>query len=304
MTKQRSPRLGVAIAIILLGVLLYIGLHARTQSATVSHSPLPGLLTSLQTSLAPQLPEFRVHTRTWFAESSQGGTQQAPGYTYTLFAEASPQLLIWPKNTAFIDEPAVYQPPSMPVTTIQNMIAGRLQQQGFKKQSTNGYDSGYADVRIYTHNGDSCNSAASPTSYQVTVRCTSSQLVHDRAATAQPFVTAYARAHPGLKLQSITVGSLQIKSQDASDSPITASESAGYDIAELFVATPSSKKLALYYRVGSGAWQYATEANDEFGFPCGDIERSSTARAAMHDQVCYDSAVGQRRIDTTRRALQ
>ncbi|HSW74383.1 MAG TPA: hypothetical protein VLG16_00790 [Candidatus Saccharimonadales bacterium] len=88
---------------------------------------------------------------------------------------------------------------------------------------------------------------------------------------------------------------------------ISASETAGYDIAEasFTFAGSADAKLALFYEY-NGQWHYVTTASDEYGFSCGDMRADAGARAALHDQICYDynppagGQQGTQRLDTDR----
>jgi len=116
--------------------------------------------------------------------------------------------------------------------------------------------------------------------------------------------TAYSKMASPEEIGSIM--QVRIASQNKGG-VISASEAAGYDIAEasFTFAGSSDVKLALFYE-HNGQWHYVTTATDEYGFSCGDMRADAGARAALHDQICYDynppagGQQGTRRLDTDR----
>ena len=136
--------------------------------------------------------------------------------------------------------------------------------------------------------------------------CDSPNIQKYLAGRMAPFAKAYAKGTQTW-IKDITAGPLVIKSEKTTNNqPITASETSGYDIAEMIVQMGDKRRVALFYANynKSSDWHYVTEANDEFGFSCKDIMKNQDARKAMYDQICYDDTSGQIRVNSNRRALQ
>ncbi|HSW79626.1 MAG TPA: hypothetical protein VLG47_02510 [Candidatus Saccharimonadales bacterium] len=255
----------------------------------------------------------------WSAEASATAYNTVPGYDFKVSSvgkgiwfvfdgEGKPKtikkLLVFHKTI----------PPAASLKTVQGWVGSELTMNGFTTK----------DGLKFTKGGTTCeilndpeslfpniiNTDAEQNSNLMQVSCFGPDVLRSAAAQMNPFVEEYImNANPSVPANDISAGPLTIKSQNGSG-VIGSSRTAGYDIAEMVVTTKTKKQIALYYAknadIGTGkngGWHYVTQANDEFGFKCGDMKANPDSRKAFYDQVCL-SAQGQVRLDTNNRALQ
>jgi prepilin-type N-terminal cleavage/methylation domain-containing protein len=255
----------------------------------------------------------------WTAEASGTAFNKVDGYDYSVSgvgkgiwlayeysdkSETTSRFLFFKRNV----------PPAKNLDEVKNWVGNQLVKYGFST----------SDNKTYIKDDNTCNVLNDPTSLfpnqegnmetdqntgLLEVTCFGKEVLRDSAAQMKPFVDEYLKANADLKASDLTVGPLTIKSKYGAG-VIGSSRTAGYDIAEMVVSTKSKKQIALYYaknaEIGTGnnaGWQYVTQANDEFGFKCGDMKADPDARKALYDQVCL-SENGQVKLDTNNSALQ
>lgn len=267
-----------------------------------------------------QVAYYKSDVQTWHAESSNKGVPVAvEGYDFWITDGAAPTLLIsstiyfedlWDgTKTPAVDGAGLYK------IVLQELIG----QHGFREgkdsiEQKAGAAKSYTTLDQQRDNilGDitvvrgktSCTLTAGK--YSLQVQCDSPDIHKYLAARMKPFAEQYA-AGSQTWIRDIVAGPLVIKSEKTTNNqPITASQTSGYDLAEMIVQMGDKRRIALFYANynKSSDWHYITEAADEFGFPCEDIIQSTDARKAMHNQICYDKARGQIRVDSSQRALQ
>jgi prepilin-type N-terminal cleavage/methylation domain-containing protein len=225
-------------------------------------------------------------------------------YEYSDKSETTSRLLFFKRTV----------PPAKNLDEVKNWVGNQLVKYGFST----------SDNKTYTKDENTCNVLNDPNSlFQnkeatietdqntnlLEVTCFGREILKDSAAQMKPFVDEYLKANTDLIASDLTVGPLTIKSKNGAG-VISSSRTAGYDIAEMVVSTNSNKQIALYYAKNTendtdnnAGWRYVTQANDEFGFKCGDMIADPDARKALFDQVCL-SENGQIKLDTNNRALQ
>lgn len=201
-------------------------------------------------------------------------------------------------------------PVARKIDDVKTWVGHKLQSYGYTTTDHKTY---------YRHDATRCTVQNDPAIYAgndfgvdsnlLEVSCFGQDVLRSAAAAMQPLVSEYLRAHPTLQAGDLTTGPLVIKSRNGAG-VIGSSHTAGYDIAEMVVATKSKKQIALFYAKGASinngqnsGWHYVTEADDEFGFKCADMRADPDARKALYDQVCL-SDKGQVKLDTNNRALQ
>jgi hypothetical protein len=308
--RSAAGRMLLLVTAAILGVVA--GVWARGSRAMVPPIDLTTDATALMRAVADNINttyagDYRATADGWYAQnfaSDTEGSEMAQGYDFGIYSLAQPNVRIEPAqpvtNSALT---STFVPKSSP-ENVAGTIDSLLRQHGFYKSSSAHDLSGTTTTVTYMHNDQACTQQTIRPSYQLGLRCTSPEIMRELAKQYAPFVQGYLAAHPALHAKDIAFGPLVVKSQHGGG-VITASHSPGYDIAEALVVHGNATELALYYQKGKSPWQYVTEAGDEFGFACADMQKSPATRQAFHDQICYDAATqAQRRLDTNRRALQ
>lgn len=297
-------------AIVALGFALIAGrlIHDRQQKRKDVErvQKLPGqdaaeamqnLVSSIQKEVSGKLDsekEYKVSTRGWYAEYGPSrDPASVPGYDFQISTAGDPVIIADAAQRA-TDGGLETGKPTKPITTVVDALGAALQKRGFKS----------TDTLHYRKDDQTCVINVEAT-YTLSMICNSPEVHTYFAAQLDPFVKSYA-ANKKVTTTNIEFGPLKINSQNRGGNPaVGASETAGYDLAELVVQQGGTKTVALYYQKDK-AWHFITEAHDEFGFSCEDVMKNPDARKAMRDQVCYEyrGDVGQIRVDSDRRALQ
>lgn len=225
----------------------------------------------------------------WPAELGHGVGLDVPGYDFKLSSQSVPSLYVTLRETRGPTPPATTAEGIIDVNTTATAV---LTQKGFRQ----------INAETYQNADTTCNYLTLDDA--LTLSCYTPKDLLAPAHQSQPFVTAYLAAHPTASAADITFGPLTIKSKQKSG-VIGPSQTSGYDIAEAQIINGSHKKLALYYNKAGGAWQYTTEANDEFGFSCADYGKTADTQKAFYNQICLPSSnQGQIHFGTNTSALQ
>lgn len=309
-TKYKKSIIVIVVACIALGMALVAGRlvhnHWQKPAPLRQVQKLPGqdaaeamqnLMASIQKEVGGKLDsqkDYKVTTRGWYAEYGPSREPASvPGYDFQISTAGDPVLIADAARRA-ADGGLETGKPTKPLTTVVDALGAALHGRGFKSSDTLHYRK---DDQVCIINLEA--------TYTLSMICNSPEVHKYFAAQLDPFVKSYA-ANKKVATTNIEFGPLKINSQNRGGNPaVGASETAGYDLAELVVQQGGKKTVALYYQKDK-TWHFITEAHDEFGFSCEDIMQNPDARKAMHDQVCYEyrGDVGQIRVDSDRRALQ
>lgn len=250
----------------------------------------------------------------WTAEASATAFNKVAGYNYAVSGVGRGIFLAY-ENTG--QSKTVKQflffnktiPPANSLARVKNWVGSKLVSYGFTTTDNKTYKKADNTCTVLNDSAGLAHNDFGEASNLLDVSCFSKEVLQDAAAQMKPFVDEYLKENPTLKANDLTVGPLTIKSKNGSG-VIGSSHAASYDIAEIVISTSSKKQIALYYakdaEIGTNnnsGWHYVTQANDEFGFKCGDVMANPDARKAFYDQVCL-SENGQVRLDTNNRALQ
>lgn len=329
---QRSKRKSVLVVVLIIAALLVFGAGRLTHH--YKNSALPAntdtaALTAMQKFIADagqQIAtqygkDYDTTTQVWYAENTtEGDPVSVPGYNFKISSSTAPTLHVIPVHISAIEGITVgigniY--PAHDIAAVYTTLRDNLGKSGF--QEVNGASSAESQQLSDASTGDvtrtlqnvktqqQCKVTEEPSYYSLAMTCTSPAVNRALAAQMAPFVALYTKGKSQAQ-QDTSFGPLDIRSQDPthnSEGPIFASESAGYDVAELVAHKGTSHYVALFY-AHNNAWRYITDAGDEYGFDCTPIWNDPEARKALHDQVCYDfkDNSGQIRVDSDRRALQ
>lgn len=250
----------------------------------------------------------------WRAEASATSFNKVAGYDYSISgvgkgiwlayeysdkSTTSTRLLFF-KHTV---------PPAKSLAQVKGWVGSKLTKYGFTTADSKIYQKGEDKCTVLNDPGQLSGNDSGEASNLLEVNCFNKEDLANAATQMKPFVDEYLKANPSLKASDLAVGPLTIKSKSGGG-VIGSSHAAGYDIAELIISTINKKQIALYYAEGAvigtnkvSDWHYVTQADDEFGFKCGDMKASPDTRKALYDQVCL-SEIGQVRLDTNNRALQ
>ncbi len=263
--------------------------------------------------------EFKNHN-TWNAEMEATSYDKVAGYDFSVSDVG--------KNVWFIFEgegkPRTITQYKFIHKTLQpaanmSLVVGRtkdvLVKYGYTSSDNKIYKKGdeYCTVAIDSEslfpNITNYNSDVQGDSNLLQVNCFTDAELQAAAGQLKPFVDAYVAANQTTKASDITAGPVTIKSSNDAG-VIGSSHQAGDDIAEMVVTINGKKQVALFYAKNAdivthknSGWIFVTQANDEYGFKCGDMAANPDSRKAFYDQVCL-SANGQVRLDTNNRALQ
>jgi hypothetical protein len=321
------PRYAQIIACVLLILLAAYaghvwGVHRRGSDSNLAATDGGKAFAAVQQALSTagntavrQYGDYKADTTIWYAENTPAGKSVAvSGYAFKLNTAAEPQLRV---------ESQVYyesvlndtgQQETQPLASVSQTVVGALLAQGYQEQSVTKSDdqlqndpTGPSTPHATVQNmklvkgNVICSLSQVDADYYVDVSCSSSDIDHYLAAQMQPFVNIEAKAKK-LSVSSITAGPMTIRGAQPgrqSDSAVGPSETAGYNLAEVLLVHGNDRRVALYYS-HNGQWHFITEATDEYGFSCNDVFADPDARRAMFDQVCYDSQIGQHRVDSSR----
>lgn len=301
-TIRRSHSITFGLLLVLAigaGLLMRHTLASKTPQTDVSFDEL---FQTVRQDIGSQFSDYTVHVQDWNPMNTDPEAQYIAGYGFGLAKSAQPYLFVTPaKSAAIYDVP----PPTKSPRDVADAMANVLRREGFTENERDPHTPS-PWPRIFTRSIDECTINSQAYS-SVSLQCSSPSLRKQQAAAAQPFADAYLAKNPTLKAKDITFGQLTIKSKNNSG-VVTASATAGYDLAEAFIYRTDQKdeepSIALYYQK-NGTWHFITAAKDEYGFSCEDIMADPNARKAYYDQICYDHTLqGQRRMDTARRATQ
>lgn len=258
-------------------------------------------------------PDYVTDTSTWDAENTDPGkTLTGKGYDFAISSSALPQLQVRPahliKGNGIVETNFV---PAHTANEVYGFVAEWMRDHyGFTERTDGARPDDTATNQLFNNLGQGGETTtftlarkqqtceATWTTYYLTLFCRDPDVERVAAAQLAPFVSLYAAHHT---VTGKTVfGPLSIKSQDkAVVRPIGRSDAAGYDIAELLIHSGDHRALALFYAKGN-TWHFITEASDEFGFNCTDIQKDPDARKAFHGQICYLPSRGQIYLDTGR----
>jgi len=250
----------------------------------------------------------------WSAELSPTSFNKVDGYDYSVSGVGKGIRLAYEysdkstttKRFLFFNRTI---PPAKSLDEVKGWIGNRLVMYGFNTTDNKTFQKGDDMCTVLNDPAELSGSDLGEASNLLEVNCFRKEVLRDSAAQMKPFVDEYLKANTNLKASDLAVGPLTVKSKYGKG-VIGSSKSAGYDIAEMVVSTKNKKQIALYYaknaEIGTNnisGWQYVTQADDEFGFKCGDMKADPDARKALYDQVCLNEN-GQVRLDTANRALQ
>lgn len=256
-------------------------------------TPVAEILKTVEAKARQQYQNLAVDAnKVWPA---QMGTQMAlhdDNFSFGVSSQSMPTLYVWMKEDG--DKATGASGP----LAAHSIIADQLKRAGFERQSP-----WLSQLKhIYARADTTCLELFDDNQGVLTLSCYKPEIVTEVSQYAQDFVTAYNNANlNGTVGKSDTVGPIVIKSQH-DEGVIGSSHEAGYDIAEVVVTQDGKKKLVLFYNKRGGPWQYIAQADDEYGFRCGDYTANEDVRKAMHNQVCL-SETGHVRLDTTNPAL-
>lgn len=232
---------------------------------------------------AQKLPYIEVVPGSWVAHMETGQIVHRSSYDFGISTQALSYLAFFPK-------PSQYQNPEAQPLRALDIIQPFLVRHDFEVQQLQDAALSYddSDITCTFLNKEQYSSLA----------CYTEDNLEDAFKSAQPFYAAYTFGQDQI---GINIESYTIKSEN-NDGVISSSKKPGYDIAEAVISTGSSRFVALFYNKNGGPWQYVTQAGDEWGFRCEDIQKNPEAREALYDQICLTDS-GQERLDTSNRAL-
>lgn len=312
--KNKQKGFSLVEIVIVMAVIALIGLVAWPIYLRQNNSPktIDEVLSSISSESEKTYSNAKFEpNQDWSAEMSGTAFNKVDGYDYAVSGVGKGISLVYefnnkPKETTQFLFFKRTIPPSKDLNEVKNWVGSRLVKYGFTT----------SDNKTYTKGDDTCNvindptslfpnqepsADSEPTTNVLEVTCFGKEISKEAAEQMKPFVDQYLAANKDVKASDLTVGPLTIKSKNGAG-VIGSSKSAGYDIAEMIVSTKDKKQIALFY-AKDNKWGYVTQANDEFGFKCGDMSANPDSRKAFYDQVCL-GAEGQVRLDTNNRALQ
>jgi hypothetical protein len=278
------------------------------------------MLKKIGDSTVNQVAYYKSDVQTWYAEGSDKGTAHTvDGYDFKITDSAAPALAItstiyfedlWDGvKTPSVDGAGLYK------IVLQKLIGeygfqetkDSIEQKANQPKSYTSLDQQRDEIPddITVAQGKT-NCTLHAEKYSLHVTCDNPDIHTYLAGRMKPFAEKYA-AGSQTWIKDIVAGPLVIKSEKTTNNqPITASQTSGYDLAEMIIQMGDKRRIALFYANynKSSEWHYVTEATDEFGFPCKDIMKNADARKALYNQICYDDARGQVRVDSNERALQ
>ena len=258
-----------------------------------------------------------IINQTWAAENTPDGHAiSVPGYAFKVSSAGEPGMVISPKNAANVDY--VNNPPSPSTGVIYSSIAATLvKTYGFTDHPLP--PSAYQETTSLTYlplnhtltrGSDTCSVTEDRTYRTLYMTCGNPAIANILASQTQTFAALFAAAQR-VSESDLTVGPVSIKGNSTTQStaPIAASESPGYNLADVLVQHDGGQRMVALYYAKNNTWHFITQATDEWGFKCADVVRNADARKAMYDQICYDftnifdQGRGQVRVDSTRKAI-
>ncbi len=280
------------IAVLCFVLLAVIGVGAKLYfHSAVKQSPLQ----EIRKQVTATHDNIAVNDGAWPAQMGSGMPVVVPDFNFSISSQRLPSLYFGLKDKANGSE-------TKSPYDIEPIIEKTL--------ARDGYSSLYVGptTRLFTNNSlaqeEKCLSIYDGQQTVLTLTCYQAQEAIAVAQTLKPFVGAYTKAVPGNIDTETYFGPVTIKSHNTVG-VIGPSQAAGYDIAEMIIAQKddTNKQIALFYNKQGGAWQYVTQASDEFGFTCGSFLANPDVRSAMHGQICLSNN-GQVKFGTSERALQ
>ncbi|HET6924389.1 MAG TPA: hypothetical protein VFH39_00985 [Candidatus Saccharimonadales bacterium] len=237
-------------------------------------------------------------TSQWVAQMGSGAGVTAAGYDYAVSTQSFPSIYFGLKAD-YNPAKAKHKFPGGVNGEIQNVLKADGYTIVANKYTVTGTGSAKPTYTTYVNDGTTCLDIYDANQNVVTVSCYTQDNVVHAFARVKPFVTGYLAAHPELKPQNVVFGPVTVKDQ-SNGGVITASKSPQYGISEAVVTVNGQKKLVLYYNT---QWQYVTQANDEYGFPCSDYAANPELQTVMQGQVCLGDK-GQMHFGTGTSATQ
>jgi hypothetical protein len=278
----------VAIVIALIAGLVLGHANAKLQNPPPPRSNLYPLMGTIDAMVTNKVGDYTSIQRHWVGAAVSGVAIPVDGYGYHITTDSYPNTVIYAPAfdncTITCSNPLIHaKRPKQSLAQIATALTMLFGSNAFEQQTIN------STTQLYTKGLDTCTEITDSVHNSIQVSCSSPLLRQQLAAQAMPFVAAYIKSNRTIKVADITFGPLTIKSQNDDNSPITASKTAGYDIAEAVIRLPTGgPSIALYYEESHHPWHYVTSAASEFQFSCVAIDGDATARIALTGQICYN----------------
>lgn len=293
-TSARN-RLSTKKVLYLLLALVVILVTALTWRLFVYTPSTSRILKTVTSDIKAAYSNLAVDETVWPAQMGSQLTLHDTAYNYNVSSQSMPSLYVTMRVGAGNAGGKTAAAPD----AVDSVIAKRMKAYRFSVDKSNSK----LPVVMYGRRETTCFEIYDKTQAVLTFSCYERSQIYEKSKEAQPFVKAYNVANSAKPItNAYTIGPVVIKSQYGGG-VIGSSQTADYDIAEAVLSKGVTKKLVLFYKKGSGDWQYITQANDEYGFSCIDYKANSDVRAAMHNQICLDD-FGLTRLDTNNRATQ
>lgn len=279
--KKRGQVLLIIAGIVTAALLLYLLAPKEDLSTTSS------MFKVIKSEIEGKYSNLRVSDEDeWLAQMNSGITDTVEGYDFKVNSQSAPTI-----NIGFGDMGPNLKDTTQNIDDAQPILDAIMSRAGFAKSP--GKDNIFYDkpptTCVLVNDGNDL----------ITLSCSTKDILKAQAESAKPLVDAYLAGKPGVPAADIAIGPTIFKDDRHAAQVITASKTPGFKIAEAVI----NKKVVVFYQKDGGAWVLASEADDEYGFRCGDFTANPDVRKAFYDQICL-SETGQVRLDTANRALQ